>query len=294
MTLRFELRYSPPLDWARLAAFLARRSIEGVESVDPQPGRAPQYRRTIRVVEAGTVHAGWLAVEALPARRRALSLEISPSLAAASAQVIARVRRLLDLDASPREVARVLGDLARGREGLRLPGAVDGFEIVVRAVLGQQITVQAARTIAGRFARAFGVAQATPFADLNTCFPDAREVAGRSVSEIASLGVPGVRAQTILSVAQALAEGQLSLAPGTPVIDAVAALEAIRGIGPWTAQYIAMRALGCADAFPASDYGVLKALGVRSPREASALAEGWRPWRSYAVIHLWSSLEKPT
>ena len=279
--LEFRLAYREPYDWPRLLAFLERRSIDGVESVE-----SGVYRRTIRI----DGQHGWLSVRPL-SDRPALRVDLSPSLGAVVSRVLARVRRICDLDGSPSEVAAVLGELAAGREGLRVPGAVDGFEVAVRAVLGQQITVKAARTLAGRFARAFGEVIDTPFVQVDTLFPDAARIAALEVSEIASLGIIGNRARTILALARAIADGRLRLDPSEPADETIAVLTGLPGIGDWTAQYIAMRALSWPDAFPAADHGVMKALAVTRPAAAIARAERWRPWRAYAVMHLWTSLE---
>ena len=289
--LVFKLAYRQPLDWTRLLAFLGNRSIEGVESAGEQ-----HYRRTVRVARLPVNGAappsaiGWVSVKPIKLRG-IVQIEIATSLAAVVPRLLARLRHLFDLDGSPHEVAEGLGELALGREGLRLPGAFDGFEIAVRAVLGQQITVKAARTLAGRFARRFGHAIETPYPELDCVFPEAAVIAQLELGDIAQLGIIATRSKTIIALARALAEGRLQLDPSQPVETTIAALRALPGIGDWTAQYIAMRALAWPDAFPASDYGVMKALAVDKPAQAIRLAEAWRPWRAYAVMHLWASLE---
>jgi AraC family transcriptional regulator of adaptative response / DNA-3-methyladenine glycosylase II len=299
--LVFRLAYRPPFDWAALSGFLAQRAIDGVESVEPQAatGRRgatpePVYRRIVRVpAPRGAERIGWIEV-ARPAGRGAarhlLEVRVDAALLGAIPAVLARVRRVFDLACRPDEVASALGPLAAGHEGTRLPGAFDGFEIVVRAILGQQITVKHARTLAGRFAAAFGEPVATPWPTLRHAFPSAASMAGREPAEIGALGVTGQRARTIVALARALAEGALRLEPDGDAAATVERLKAVPGVGDWTAQYLAMRALGWPDAFPASDVGVMKALGVTTPREALAAAEAWRPWRGYAVIHLWRTL----
>jgi AraC family transcriptional regulator of adaptative response / DNA-3-methyladenine glycosylase II len=161
----------------------------------------------------------------------------------------------------------------------------------VRAVLGQQITVRAATTLAGRFAGAFGDAVTTPYPALQRVFPSAQVIAGRSIDDIAKLGIIAARARTIRTLAQAIADKKLVLDSSAPVESTLAALKTIPGIGDWTAQYIAMRALAWPDAFPHTDYGVMKALNETNAKRVLAKAEAWRPWRAYAVMHLWSSLE---
>ncbi len=285
-TLAFDLAYRPPYDWNAMLAFLARRSVPGVDAVQ---GRA--YRRTIHVEGSRRRHEGW--IEASPAARKpALRITLSASLAPVLPAVLARVKHLFDLACHPEEIAAVLGPLAAGSPGLRLPGAVDGFEIATRAILGQQVTVRAATTLAARFVDAFGETIATPHAALTRLFPAPAAIAARDPSEIASLGIIATRARAIVLLARELVEGRLRLEPTAPVEPALEALDALPGVGPWTAQYIAMRALAWPDAFPHPDVAVLKAMGERSPAQALRRAEAWRPWRAYAVLHLWKSLEK--
>lgn len=276
--LEFDLAWRPPCDHARLLDFLAGRSIDGVEQVADGA-----YRRTVRAGEL----SGWL--EARPGAG-GWQVRLSPSLARAVPAVLAGVRRLFDLDADPLAVAEGLGELAAARPGLRLPGAFDGMEMTVRAVLGQQVTVKAARTLAGRFAEAFGTPIDTPWPAVRTVFPSAATIATRSVDAIAALGVIGRRAQAIRSLAGEVVAGRLVLSPGAPVDETIARLQAVPGIGPWTAHYIAMRALAWPDAFPEGDYGVRAALGMCTAAQARRQAEAWRPWRAYAVMHLWARL----
>ena len=284
--LSFDLAYRPPYDWPAMLAFLDRRSIAGVERVD---GR--RYRRSVRLERAGRAHAGWIEVAPSP-RKSALRVTASASLAGAVPVLLARVKSLLDLACRPDEIAAALGPLAEAHPGLRLPGAVDGFEIAARAILGQQVTVAAATTIAGRFAKAFGEAVGTPHEGVERLFPLPSRIAASHASDIAALGVISSRAHAIVALARALDDGSLRLDPSAPVEDTLAALERLPGIGPWTAQYIAMRALAWPDAFPHPDVGVLKAMRETNARHALARAEAWRPWRAYAVLHLWKSLEK--
>jgi AraC family transcriptional regulator of adaptative response / DNA-3-methyladenine glycosylase II len=286
--LTFQLGYRPPLDWQRLLGFLEKRSIDGVESV--ANGR---YMRTIRIEQDGRTHAGWVSVA--PAKRKpALEVQLSASLIGVIPAVLGRVKRLFDLTCNPDEIDAALGELAQTRPGLRLPGAFDGFEVAVRAVVGQQITVKAARTLVGRFASQFGTPIETPAAGLRTLFPSPARMAEINHSQIAEHGIIGARAKSILALAQAIDDGALALEPGADVENTIGRLREVPGVGEWTAQYIAMRALSWPDAFPHTDYGVLKAMGEKNPRQALARAAAWQPWRAYAVIHLWSSLEGPT
>jgi AraC family transcriptional regulator, regulatory protein of adaptative response / DNA-3-methyladenine glycosylase II len=285
--LAFEIAYRPPYDWDAMSAFLERRAIAGVECVD-----ARGYHRTVRVERQGKWLGGWISVA--PSRKRAaLRVSVSPSLAGALPAVLARVKQLFDVACRPDEIARALGDLAAGHPGLRLPGAIDGFEVAVRAILGQQVTVKAAATLARRFVHAFGDPIVTPDPRLTHFFPLPAAIAGLDPALIAAQGIIAARARAVVALAQALESRELRLDPAADVHETIAVLEALPGVGPWTAQYIAMRALAWPDAFPHPDVAVLNAMGERGrPRQALAAAESWRPWRAYAVLHLWKTLEK--
>ena len=284
--LAFDLAYRPPYDWDSMHDFLAKRAIAGVEAVE---GR--KYLRTVRIERGGKAIAGWIAVG--PSKKaRALSVTASASLAAALPAVLGRVKQQFDLACHPEEIAAALGPLAREHPGLRLPGAFDGFETAVRAILGQQVTVRAASIIAGRFAAAFGDAIEAPHASLARLFPSPARVAALEPAEIAATGIIAARARAIVLLAREMAAGRLRLDPTAEVDATLARLQSIPGVGPWTAQYIAMRALGWPDAFPHPDVAVLKAMGEKNVRLAAAHADRWRPWRAYAVLHLWKSLEK--
>jgi len=235
-------------------------------------------------------HRGWIEV-APSARKPALAVTLAATLAKAAPLVLGRVKALMDLSCHPAEVSGALGALAARRPGVRVPGAFDGFEVAVRAVLGQQVSVAAARTLAGRFAAAFGSAIETPFPALRFAFPAAARVATLSPGEVARIGMPAARARTVLALARAVAEGGLELFPHADVDRTLARLRSLSGVGEWTAQYIAMRALAWPDAFPHTDLGVMKALGEKRPQRVLAAAEAWRPWRAYAVMHLWRSLK---
>jgi len=282
--LRFELSYRPPYDWDGVAAFLAARAVQGVESVED--GR---YRRTVRVAAERREHRGWIEV-APSARKPALAVTLSATLAKAAPLVLGRVKALMDLSCHPAEVSRALGALAARRPGVRVPGAFDGFEVAVRAILGQQVSVAAARTLAGRFVAAFGEPVETPFHALGFTFPAAADIAERQARDIARIGMPLARAQTVLALARAVAQGKLELVPHADIERTLASLRELPGVGEWTAQYIAMRALAWPDAFPHTDLGVMKALKEKRPHQVLAAAEAWRPWRAYAVMHLWRSL----
>lgn len=277
-TITLRLDYRPPFDWKTLLRFLAGRAIPGVESVADG-----DYRRGVTL----SGKRGWVAVRQDP-KRHALRARISISLAPVLTQVVARLRALFDLDAQPTIISEhlardpLLAPLLAARPGLRVPGAFDGFEMAVRAILGQQVSVAAATTVSGRVVQRFGSEPEQ--------FPSAERLARASLSEVASLGMPGARAQTILELARAVASGALVLSPDASPQATIDALIALPGIGPWTAHYIALRALRWPNAFPAADLGVRKALGVSTTRAAEERSALWQPWRAYAVLHLWTSL----
>lgn len=280
----FELDYRPPYDWKSMLAFLTARAVTGVEEI-----HNGAYRRTVRLRRADREHLGW--IEVSPAEKKsALRVAMSQSLAETAPEVLDRARRLMDVSANPAEIAAGLGRLAKSHPGLRVPGAFDGFEIGVRAILGQQVTVAAARTVAGRFATAFGTPIGSPFASLNTVFPAPEKIAQLTVDHIARLGVLAARSRSIIALAGAIADGTIQIGPRTDVAAELTKLRALPGIGEWTAQYIAMRALDWPDAFPHTDFGVMKALGETNPERVLKTAQPWRPWRAYAVMHLWRSL----
>jgi AraC family transcriptional regulator of adaptative response / DNA-3-methyladenine glycosylase II len=280
------LSYTPPFDWPRILAFLRARSMKGIESVTDGA-----YIRTVRLGD----RVGWIRVGNAP-DRHLLVVEHSPSLATALPALHARLHHLFDLGAQPHAITAhfardpMLGGGIAKRPGLRVPGAFEGFELAARAILGQQITVKAATTIAGRFAQAFGEAIDTPHAELTHLAPVATRIADATIPEIASLGIIQSRARSIIAVAQEMASGRLVLEPGTHPADVIAQLTALPGIGAWTAHYIAMRALRWADAFPKEDIALRNALGKVSASRAEELSQPWRPWRSYALLHLWAEM----
>jgi AraC family transcriptional regulator of adaptative response / DNA-3-methyladenine glycosylase II len=284
--LSFELSFRPPYDWQAMSAFLAARTVAGVEAVE-----GGCYRRTVRVPVDDKEYRGWITVSRSP-KTPTLRITVSASLVKALPPVLSRVKSLMDLACHPAEVAEALGPLARRHPGLRVPGAFDGFEVAVRAILGQQVSVAAARTVAGRFAAAFGEPIESPFAALTTVFPAAERIAELPYGRIARLGMPATRARTVLALARAVAGGELILMPNADVEATLAGLRELPGVGEWTAQYIAMRALAWPDAFPHTDLGVMKALGETDARRVLVAGDAWRPWRAYAVMHLWLSLQK--
>lgn len=266
--------------------FLADRAIPGVESVELN-----RYSRAVVIGES----RGWINVE--PAEREgALRVEISLSLVNSLPPLRARVRNLFDLDAQPQLIEAQLSQdprlsqIVKRQSGLRLPGAFDGFEMAVRAVLGQQISVRAARTLAGRVTESFGDPIETPNPNLNRLPVNAKRLAPANPADLTGLGLTKSRAECLLALARAVATGDLGLEPGVNVEATIERLKQLPGIGDWTAQYIAMRALRWPDAFPYSDLGLRKALGETSSKRILEIAESWRPWRAYALVHLWNSL----
>lgn len=282
--IALRLDYRPPLEWGALLAFLRARQIPGVEQVE-----GDVYRRVVALGD----RTGWVEIAPDPSRA-ALAVRVSLSLAARLMPVASRLRALFDLDAEPAAVAGhlrrdpVLAAGIAARPGLRVPGAFDGFELAVRAILGQQVSVQAATTLAGRLVARFSRPVADLPAGLWAAFPAPGVLAAAPLAAVQELGLPEARARALVGLARASAEGGLDLSPATDPAAAAEALCALPGIGPWTAQYIAMRALRWPDAFPAGDLVVRRALGVTTSRAAEARAAAWRPWRAYAVMHLWN------
>lgn len=279
------LSYRPPLDFIRMLDFLRMRAIPGVEAVDGEC-----YRRTVTVDGVPSV---------VEVRRNVRDPELLLRVSGGNGRVSTLVecaRRFFDLDADPKLIARYLrrsSRLARCVDeapGLRVPGAWDPFELGVRAVLGQQVSVRGATTLAGRLVQAYGRRIKTGAPELSHLFPTASALADADLSMI---GLPRARAATIRSFAASVARGDLVLSSVVDLDDAVTRLCRIPGIGAWTAHYIAMRGLGLRDAFPSSDLGVRRALSdggaLLSPAEVTLIGEEWRPWRAYAVMYLWTT-----
>jgi AraC family transcriptional regulator of adaptative response / DNA-3-methyladenine glycosylase II len=280
-----KLAYRPPLAWPALVNFLSTRGAPNTERVEN--GR---YLRALRIGRRG----GWIAASPDP-DRNLLRVDMSATLLPELPRVLAGVRHLFDLDANPAVIGehllrdRCLATRVRQSQGLRIPGSFDGFDLALRAVLGQQISVKSATTVYGRFVQKFGTLVKTPFEGLDRAAPRPEPIAEASLPQLISLGLTGQRAETIKHLATALADGEFELARGTDHEQARMGLRSIRGIGPWTIEYIAMRVLGDPDAFPAADLGLLRALNLRRASELASLAEAWRPWRAYAAVHLWNN-----
>lgn len=266
------LKYKPPLDWNRLLGFLAPRAIRNVESVDAE---AYSLRRTLAV----DGKPGWLECRIDIARSE---IRIEHSAALASNEIEVKAARVFDLSADVAEIEKRFP----GHGGLRVPGAWDSFEMGVRAILGQQVSVKAAHTLAGRLVEKWGDSIDTPWPEISRVFPAPERLAALSAAELRSIGLTETRAQTLYGFSQWSALDPLQRRP----------LLSLPGIGPWTEAYLRMRSGEDRDAFPAGDLGIQKALMLEKPgshraqKQAVELAEAWRPFRSYAVILLWSSL----
>ncbi|HVP38818.1 MAG TPA: AlkA N-terminal domain-containing protein [Candidatus Saccharimonadales bacterium] len=281
-----------PFDWAGTLAFLRARAVPGVESVDDSA-----YRRGFRLEGGhgdGAGVRGALEVTRAPGER-ALRVRLSVPEPRELLAVVGRVARLFDVETDARAIATHLGrdpllaPALRRAPGLRVPGAWDPFELMVRAMLGQQVTVAGARTLAGRLAEAHGEALSVPgYPGLNRLFPTPAALARADLTRV---GLPAARARALRALAARVADGSLRLEALGNLESAVKRLSALPGVGEWTAQYVAMRALGEPDAFPAGDLGIRRALGragrAPTPREIRERAERWRPWRAYAAMALW-------
>jgi AraC family transcriptional regulator of adaptative response / DNA-3-methyladenine glycosylase II len=299
--IRLNLSYAPPYDWEQVRDFFRMRAIPGVELAEEHA-----YIRTVRVGD----RTGFIRVT--PRKKHtSLRLEISRSLARARDRVAHHVRRMFDLDADPAAIGAQLSrdprlaHLVELRPGLRVPRAFDGAEMAARAILGQQVTVAAARTLAGRIARTFGEPIETPFAGVDRVWPAPLALAGRA-DALVTIPLTRARAKALAHLMTEIADDRLSFAAiemngfgarkaPTALLDAtrmeamLAQMDALPGIGPWTANYIAMRGLAWSDAFPEGDLVLRQALGGATARACRERAERWRPFRAYATLHLWTN-----
>lgn len=272
------LAFHPPFDWSGLLAFLSPRAILGVEHVAPG-----ELRRSLRLGH----QSGWIRISHVEGQ---LQLESNLNLTQAALQA----RRVLDLDAEPSQFTAAfesdptLHALLRRWPGIRVPGSWDPFEMGVRAILGQQISVRAAHTLAGRIVERWGQPLSSPFPEVRSLFPQPQHLIHAGVDQIASIGLPRRRAETLYSFSQWSATDPQSRGP----------LLHLPGIGKWTESYLLMRSSPDRDAFPAGDLGIHKALNLPTPgkppatKAAEARSQAWRPWRSYAVFLLWRSLSE--
>jgi AraC family transcriptional regulator of adaptative response / DNA-3-methyladenine glycosylase II len=278
----FRLAYRPPLDWERLLKFLSRRAVPEVEAVEDGC-----YLRTVHIERSQQLFSGTVTVKNDP-QHCWLMIQIAQGLLPVSAMILERMKYLFDLHADPVAIAQRLGTLGKARPGLRVPGSFDTFEMAVRAILGQQVSVAGARTLIGRFAVRFGTALATGQLLLTHLFPTPKRVSRASVDLIQSIGITNQRAKSILSLARAISKGNLLLEPGLPPQPAIEKLRSIPGIGEWTADYIAMRALAWPDAFLHTDVVIRRVLKEENSNKLLRRSEKWRPYRAYAVLQLWS------
>lgn len=288
--LELHLAYRPPLAWRQLLGFLSARAIPGVERV-----REGVYERTVSMAGA----SGWIRVDHAPERSK-VRVRVASSLSPHLQSILTRLRHLLDLSATPALVDAVLAEdpihaaAVKALPGLRVPGAFDGFELAWRAILGQQVSVAAASTLAGRLVERFGSPAASPRDDLIFVTPTSAALAQGSESDIASIGIPLARARSIQALARLDQECPDLLSPGFSLDVARTRLSGLTGLGPWTVEYILMRALHWPDAFPATDLGLRQAASRMNLSDLSAASDRWRPWRAYGAMHLWTSLGAAT
>ncbi len=282
--LQLRLAYRPPYDWSAMLRFLGARAVPGVELADEK-----RYRRTVRVGQV----TGLIQVEH-EAQKHHLLLTISPNLSRGLIQIVDRVRTLFDLRADPMEIGRHLqkdlrlSPLVQRRPGLRVPGAWDGFEVAVRAIVGQQVSVKGATTMIGRVAAACGDPIETGETGLTHLFPTPQQL---STADLSGLGLTRQRIVAIQALAAAVRDGELPLGTAVSLKDIIQQLISLPGVGDWTAHYIAMRVFGEPDAFPAGDLVLRKVVGngtAVSAKRVQQIAESWRPWRAYAAMHLWA------
>ncbi len=287
------LGYRPPYPWEEMLRFLAGRAIAGIDMI-----KDGEYLRTVHLVAAEEKHLfGWLRIGHRP-QKNVLTVTISETLLPVLPQVLGRVRHLFDLHCDPDavyETLRAMNDIRPGLcvLGTRLPGCFNAFEMVVRAVLGQQVTVKAASTLAARLVAAHGTPIQTGIQGLTHVFPTPEDILalGSPIeNHLGSLGVIATRSKTIYELARACFQGELDFDHCARPEEEIKKLMAIRGIGSWTAQYIAMRAMEWPDAFLETDVGIKNALPDYTPKELLKMAEAWRPWRSYATVNLWNTL----
>lgn len=293
-TIALHLSYRPPYRFSELLAFFRDRALAHVELVDDT-----SYTRTVRLEDRdGNITCGWVRVEDDPANNQ-LVVTMSDELVPVVSEVIARVRRMFDVDSDPVAISRALSPLEKAVpdvriDGIRVPGCFDTFEIACRAVIGQQVSVKAANKLAGRIAERYGEKVETGIEGLDRAWPSAAAACSLANVEDAfgELGLIKTRSRAIDAIAALIDEGALDLDTGAVAEVQMEALLQVRGIGPWSANYIAMRTLSYPDAFLETDAGVAHALPELTPKERLALVEDCRPWRSYAVLALWDSLSE--
>lgn len=285
-TLKLHYYFRPPYDWQHLYHYFSGRTGGLCEL-----GWERRYYRTARIKES----IGWFSV-GISATKEALEVCVSAGLHPVVGELVARIKHQFDLHANPSRIVAVLEAdpilkvSVRQRPGLRSPGTFDGFELLVRTILGQHISIQAANTLMRRLVSTFGEPLETPVPGLTHLSPLPETLAAASHKSIAAIGMPARRAETIRHAARAYEAGQLDLRPGADIDRVAESLLRLPGIGPWTAQYVLMRAVAWPDAFPGNDLGIQKALGTRQKAVIEQRSQAWHPWRSYATHHLWNTL----
>jgi AraC family transcriptional regulator of adaptative response / DNA-3-methyladenine glycosylase II len=283
-SFNLQLDYRPPYNWTHLLKFLSMRALKGIEWVDEQ-----NYSRTVQI----GLCKGWIYVSHVE-NKHCLKITIASSLLPVLTTLLERLRHFFDLNARPDHISEqlsqdpFLAEEVKNNPGLRIPGTFDGFELAIRAILGQQITVKSAKTVASRFVCSFGEKFETPFPELNYLFPTAKSVSLLTIEKVNSLGIIRSRAQTILLLANEISLDQIKLEVNVNPQRTINQLTSIPGIGQWTAHYIALRALRWPDAFPKEDIVLRKKLGHVSQKQAEQLSQQWRPWRGYATLYLWN------
>lgn len=287
----FRLGYRPPYRFDDLLAFFRMRQIDGVEHIDDG-----SYERVVRMEREGEEHIGWLRVEN-DETNNALVVTMDEALLPVASQVVERVRHMFDTDSDPVAIHEAIASLDKvvpgaAKPGTRVPGCFDPFETAMRAVLGQQVTVAFANMLAARIARTFGMPVDLGREGLDFAFPTYRDVLDIPVIEdgFGELGVIKTRSRVIAEIAHGLETGEIDLSSSAVADEQREKLLALKGIGPWTADYMALRIFGHPDIFLEGDAGIKHALPDTTPKERLALAEQWRPWRSYANLSLWNSL----
>jgi AraC family transcriptional regulator of adaptative response / DNA-3-methyladenine glycosylase II len=281
--MTFPLPYRPPFAWPELMRFLAQRQIDGVERIDAQG-----YARVVALPNGSGHVTGWLSVTHVP-QRFALAVTVSPALTPVVPAVLARVRRLFDLDSRPDVIDAHLGALAHGSPGLRVPGAFDGLEIAIRALAGEHLAATHAGPVLTRVAERFGTPVADAAPGLTHALPSAAILAVAPPVALEAIGVTREAARAIVSLARVVADGTLALEPMAPLDATLAALRALSGFDERAVQYVAMRAMAWPNAFPADDAWLAPRVAAERPRIASSAPDAarWAPWRAYAALHVW-------
>ncbi|NDO80360.1 DNA-3-methyladenine glycosylase 2 [Citrobacter sp. NCU1] len=271
----YTLNWKPPYDWSWMLGFLAARAVDGVETVG-----ASSYERSLAIGE----HRGLLT--ALPdLQTHTLQITLSPGLQPVAAECLAKIERLFDLRCNPLLVSDALGELGAARPGLRLPGAVDAFEQGVRAILGQLVSVAMAAKLTAKVARRYG--ETLEDAAEYVCFPGPETLAAADPLELKALGMPLKRGEALIHLAQATLNGALAVTPPSDIELGVKDLQTFPGIGRWTASYFALRGWQAKDIFLPDDYLIKQRFPGMTPAQIRRYAERWKPWRSYALLHIW-------